>query len=275
MCSRQRPTVLIAIALCGLVWLSSPAAFAAGQIRLSYKLYGRGFHVMNVAVALSLNQYGYGIAVHDQTVGLMSVMVHTNLTSTATGRFKPDGVQPTHFESVGFSRGAQRTTVLDYVDGNPVVRQLTPPEPNRDPVAAASARGAIDTLSAIVGLVHRVQQTGRCDGSALLFDGLRLSRARAHTVGEQVVPAHDGALYPGTALRCNFESLEVGGFEHDEDQAEMHRPQHGSAWVAHVLPGAPALPVRISFHHPKLGMVTMVLTSAAAVKGAQATAALN
>ena len=272
--SMPRPTILIVIALYGLAWLSSPA-FAAGQLRLSYKLYGRGFHVMNVTVALSLTQYGYGIVVHDQTVGLVGVLVHTNLTSTATGRFGPDGVQPLHFESVGFSRGAQRTTVMDYVDGNPFVRQLTPPEPNRDPVNPASARGSVDTLSAIVGLVHRVQQTGRCDGNALVFDGLRLSRARAQTAGDQAVPPHDGALYRGTALRCDFHSLEIGGFEHDENEAAMRRPQDGSAWVTHVLSGAPALPVQIRFHHPKLGMVTMVLTSAAAVTGGQATAPLN
>ena len=269
-----RLTILLVLVLHGVAWLGSPA-FAAGEIRLSYKLYGRGFHVMNVTVALDLTQYGYGIAVHDQTVGLMSVMVHTNVTSSAAGRFAPGGVQPLHFESVGLSRGAQRTTVLDYVDGNPVVRQSTPPEPDRDPVDTASTRGGIDTLSAIVGLVHRVQQTGRCDGDALIFDGLRLSRAHAQTVGEQTVPMHDGALYRGTALRCDFESLETGGFAHDEDQAAMHRPQDGSAWVAPVLPGAPALPVQIRFHHPKLGMVTMVLTSAAAKTAAQATATLN
>ena len=189
-------------------------------------------------------------------------MMHTDVTSTATGRFVAGGVQPVHFESSGYSRGAQRDSVLDYVDGNPVVRVLSPQEPNRDPVPIAQARGSIDTLSAMADVMRRIELTGGCDGAARVFDGLRLSEVSAHTVGQQTVPEDSRSSYGGMALRCDFVSLEIAGFLHDSDEAKARKPQHGSVWVSRILPGAPPLPIRIVFENPKLGMASMFLTKA-------------
>lgn len=232
----------------------------ARSIRLNYALYGHGFHVLNVTVDMRLTPDAYSVRLHDRTAGFLSLMLHTDVTSTVSGRFTSSSVQPAHFESSGYSRGAQRNTVLDYVAGNPVVRVLTPAEPKRDPVDIAKARGSIDTLSAMADMVHQVQLTGRCDGRAMIFDGLRLSDVSSRTVGQQTVPQDSRSSYGGTALRCDFVSQEVGGFLHNEDEAKMRLPQHGTAWVSQVVQGAPALPVRVMFENPKLGMATMFLT---------------
>ena len=245
---------------------------AARTIRLSYVVYGRGFHVLDVVVDVRLTREGYSVRLNNHTAGFLSMMVHTNVTSTATGRFAPagtqPGVRPVRFESAGYSRGAQRRTVLDYVDGNPVVRVLTPAEPKRDPIDPAQARGSIDTLSAMADMMQQVQRTGGCDGQALVFDGLRLSRVSSTTAGRQPVAPDGRSPYGGTALRCDFVSLEIGGFLHNEEEAAMRRPQHGSAWVLPIIRDAPALPVRITFENPKLGMATMFLTKAEENPGA-------
>ena len=254
----------ISLALLALLAVADRRSVAAAPavIRLEYAVYGHGFHVLNVEADLRLTAAGYSIVLRDHSVGLIGLMMRTNVTSTATGRFVADGVQPLHFESIGFSRGARRSTVLDYVDMNPVVRLLTPSEPNRDPVDIRDARGSIDTLSAMADMVHAVQRNGRCDGSALIFDGLRLTQASARTAGEQTVPPDPRSPYGGAALRCNFTSIETGGFLHDDDEAKMRLPQHGSAWVKPILADAPALPVRVTFQNPKLGVVTMFLKQA-------------
>ncbi len=247
---------------------AAPAATAQGgepasrTIRLSYAVYGHGFHALDVVVDLRLTRQGYSVRLNNRTVGFLGLMLHTDVTSTATGRFLPRGVQPVRFASTGYSRGAQRDTVLDYVDGNPVVRTLTPVETRRDPVDPAQARGSIDTLSAMADMMHQVQQTGRCDGQALVFDGLRLSRVSSATRGQQAVTPDSRSPYAGGALRCDFVSLEIGGFLHNDEEAAMRKPQHGSAWVSPVVRDAPALPVRIMFENPKLGMATMFLTRA-------------
>ncbi len=236
---------------------------ASGVIRLTYVAYGRGFHVLNVEADLRLTPAGYSVVLHDYSVGLLSLMVHTNLTSTATGLFVAGGVQPLHFESTGFSRGAHRTAVLDYADGNPAVRVLTPPEPGREPVNRDTTGGSIDTLSAMADMVHAIQQTGHCNGSAVIFDGLRLTRVSARTEGEQEVPPSGLSPYGGRALRCDFTSLLIGGIpRHDVEDGKLPQPKHGSAWVAQVLPGQPALPVRVMFENAQLGMITLYLTKA-------------
>ncbi len=248
--------------------IQDAAGAASRGIRLSYALYGHGLHVLDVVADLRLTSAGYSVVLRDHSAGLLSLMVHTDVTSIAVGRFVGDTVLPLHFESAGFSRGAMRRTVLDYPDGNPVVRVLTPAEPRRDPVDIAQARGSIDTLAALAELVRRVDQTGSCDGGALIFDGLRLSRASSRGAGRQTVPQDDRSPYSGTALRCDFSSLEIGGFLHDDDEAQMRQPKTGSAWVASVLQGAPALPVRITFQSPKLGLATMFLIKVEALPAA-------
>nr|WP_321983179.1 DUF3108 domain-containing protein [uncultured Lichenicoccus sp.] len=237
-----------------------PDAAPAPPIRLDYALYGHGFHVMDVTVELLLTPDAYSVRLNDRTVGLLGFMLRANVTSTAQGRFVGDGVQPVRFTSIGYSRGAQRQTQLDYADGNPSVTVLAPPETRRDPVPITAARGSVDTLSAIAELVRKVERSGRCDGNALIFDGLRLTQTRSQTTGQQAVPRDPAAAYGGTALRCDFVSQQTAGFLHNDDEAQLHRPQHGTAWINRVVAGAPPLPVRITFEHPKLGLATMVLT---------------
>ncbi len=238
----------------------SAGSEASRAIRLSYTLYSHGFHVLNVVVDLRLSGQDYAVRLNDRTAGFLGLMLHTDVTSTVTGRFAAGGVRPSHFESAGYSRGAQRRTVLDYPDGNPTVRVLTPSEPRRDRVDPAQSIGSIDTLSAMADLVHQVQQDGRCDGHALVFDGLRLSQVSANTAGRQTVPQDARSPFGGAALRCDFVSLQTGGFLHNDEEARLREPQHGTAWVASVGEGLPALPVRITFENPKLGLATMFLT---------------
>ena len=265
MSRRQLRTGLLALALAAAAQAALAQSSGGGRdspraIRLRYTLYGHGFHVLNVVVELRLSGQGYSVRLNDRTAGFLGLMLHTDVTSTATGRFASGGVQPVRFESTGYSRGAQRQAVLEYAHGNPTVRVLTPNEPRRDRVDPAQTMGSIDTLSAMADMVHEVQQDGRCDGRALVFDGLRLTQVSARTMGRQTVPPDGRSPYGGTALRCDFVSLQVGGFLHNDEEARMRKPQHGTAWVAPVEQGLPALPVRISFESPQLGLATMFLT---------------
>ena len=71
-----------------------------------------------------------------------------------------------------------------------------------------------------------------------------------------------GAIFAGTALRCDFVGRMLAGFWLDRPHTTPGRPRGGSAWFASVQPGAPPLPVRMSFKTDWFGDVTMVLTAA-------------
>ena len=266
------PAARIVPALFGLccLWglrLTSPATAETtpapvAPIHLDYVLYSHSFHVMNLDVAMTLAPSGYAISLHDRTTGMIGMLLHSDTTSVASGRFDGDRAIPIDFASSGVSRGANRATRIAYADGEPRVETLTPVDPDREPVPAAATDHSIDSLSAIVELVRTVQATAGCDGSTRIFDGARLSRLTAHTVGRQPMPPNDESTYAGTALRCDFVGLQLGGFLHNADEARMRQPQTGTAWLQRVLPDAPLLPVRVTFEHPHLGVLTVLLVSA-------------
>ncbi len=240
--------------------LAAPAH--AATLDADYALSSHGFHLLDVGTRTQLTSAGYAITAHSRTVGLIGVLAHSDVTSVASGRFDGTRVRPDRYASTGRSRGADRTTQIAYPAHDPVVEVSLPAEPERDPVPPADARGSIDTLSAIVGLSRQVAETGRCDGTALLFDGHRLSRLDARTVGTEAVPDPSGAGFSGPALRCDFTSRQLGGFLHDANRARLMRPLHGSAWLAAPVPGAPIAAVRATFESPLFGTATLTLARA-------------
>ncbi len=272
------PAARLASALFGLcsLWLADPAAAQAVQpqpplsqspqaapIHLSYVILSHGFRVVTVEVTLTLAPGGYAISAHNQTSGMVDMLFHSDVTSVASGRFDGSRAVPTDYASSGNSRGANRITRIAYVNGMPEVRQLTPVDPDRDPVPAAATDHSVDSLSAMVELMHTVQTTGGCDGTTRIFDGSRLSTMTARTIGPQPMPpAEVDTPYGDTALRCDLTGLQLAGFLHDEDEAKMRLPQNGIVWLRTVLPDAPPLPVRVSFTHPHVGVLTAMLVGA-------------
>lgn len=254
----RRPAVLALLAACA----GAPSAQAV-TLDADYALSSHGFHLLDVDTRTQLTAAGYAITAHSRTVGLAGLLSRSDVTSVASGRFDGVRVQPDRYASSGRSRGANRTTELAYPAHDPVVTALQPSEPERDPVPAAQTRGSIDTLSAIVGLSRQVAETGRCDGTALVFDGHRLSRLEARTVGTEPVPDPSGAGFAGPALRCDFSSRQLAGFLHDANRARLMKPLHGSAWLAAPLPGAPVAAVRATFESPLFGTATLTLAHAA------------
>ncbi len=241
---------------------STPPASAAAPIHLDYVLYSHGLHVMNLQAEITLAPQGYAIRLHDQTTGMIGMLIRSDVTSVASGRFDGDRAVPVDFASSGTARGADRVTRIAYVNGAPQVREVRPIDPDRDRVPVAATDRSIDGLSAMVELVHTVAATGGCNGSVHIFDGIRLSSMTARTIGPRPMPVDDEAAFHGTALRCDFTGLQLGGFLHNADEALMRQPQNGTAWLQTVLPDAPPLPVRVTFSHPHLGMLTILLATA-------------
>jgi hypothetical protein len=233
-------------------------AAAAETLDTDYALSSHGLELIEMHTRVQLAASGYAISVHSKTVGIVGFLARGDVTSVASGRFDGVHVVPERFASSGHSRGADRSVRIGYRDGQPTVELSVPAEPDRDPVPVAATAGSIDTLSLVVGLSRQVAMTGRCDGVTLVFDGRRLSRLEAHTVGMEAVR---GDAFQGAALRCDFVSVQLGGFLHDADRARLRKPLRGSAWLAPPVPGAPVAAVKAVFEST-LGRATLRLTRA-------------
>jgi hypothetical protein len=237
---------------------------AAGKGQLSYSAYVAGLHVFSARATVAITPQHYAVDLDYRTTGLYGALVRGNLHSTVQGSFIGDTPAPQHFFSDGWWHGGPRETLIDYHHGLPDIRVLIPPNlAERDPVPAALEQGATEPLSAVAMLVRRLGETGRCEGSARLFDGRRLSEITVHTAGQQMLQAEGRSSFHGAATRCDFVGVQLAGFMHDADASD-HRPQYGSAWLAPILPATPPLPVRLSFHLGFLGDVTMYLTDSEA-----------
>ncbi len=234
---------------------------AHADTHLTYAAYAAGLNVLNVEAALDINPRSYRIEFVSRTAGAFGLLVHGEIRTAVAGLRTPDGVAPTRSYSYGTFRGVPRRIQIDYVAGQPDIRILEPAtEPDRDAVAPALWRDTIDPESAMAALIYRVNATGRCETTARIFDGRRLSDLRAVTAGTENLPVDGDAAYAGPALRCDFEGRQLAGFLRDADDAELKRVQHGSAWFAPVASGGQRVPVRITFSTRFFGSATMVLT---------------
>lgn len=247
-------------ALClGLLFV--PAAARADPVQASYAAYAGGLNVMNLDASFDVAPTQYRARLNWRTAGAFSLAVSGGQETSVEGHFARGRAVPHRFYSGGTVRGEHRVTQMDYQGGQPVIRQLIPPvEKEREPVPAGSQANTIDTISAMAELIQKVNQTGRCEGSATTFDGRRLAVLQARTVAQEFLPPYSRSSFSGNALHCAFDGKILAGFRLDEDRQTQQREQHGDAWFASVTPGGPMIPIRISFHTRWFGDATMYLS---------------
>ena len=250
--------------------LCAPAARAqpAPELHAGYDVYAVGVPVAVLNTGFALGPSGYRIDLSFHTTGLIGWLYRGHQQSGVEGQWQGDRPAPTRFAGDGVWGGRARQTLIDYADGQPLVRSLVPPnDEEREPVPPALQANSVDALSAIAMLIRRVARTGRCEAEATTFDGRRAVDVAARTVGEEVLPPSTRSIFTGRALRCDFEGRLLAGFLRDGDQAELRRPRHGSAWLAQIEPGGPPIPVRVDFETRWFGPATMYLTGARSGKG--------
>ena len=261
-------------ALWFVVLLALPVvAFAEGptEAHLSYETYAAGLHVAEVDAGVGLGASGYQIELAYHTTGITSVFLHGHQYDSVSGNWSGLAPRPSLFAAQGLWHGEPRVARIEYDEGMPVIRELTPPNnEEREPVPGALQRNTIDTVSALAQLLHTVEQTGRCDATVRTFDGRRLVEVRAMTVGEEMLRPSSRSIFAGKALRCDFSGHLVAGFKLGDDRDRQARPLNGSAWLAPLGLGGAALPVRMTFQTRWVGTATMYLTAAGTGAGIEA-----
>jgi hypothetical protein len=258
---RMIKPVLLAACLFAPAAVAQEANAPPPPIHVTYSAYAHGFNVIDLDATLVIAPARYKVELNFALVGVLGVVLHADGKTVVSGRFAGTHAQPEELYSAGHFRGDPRVTQVVWRGGNPQILQLQPPnDTERDPVPVAMQVNTIDTLSAMAALIHQVSESGKCDGYDRTFDGRRLSEISAHTVGEETLDPTSRSAFRGTALRCNFEGKQLAGFRRDQDQEELSRVQHGSAWFARVQPGEPPVPVRVEFETPQFGQTTMYLT---------------
>lgn len=241
--------------------LTVPTARAEEPTRLLYRTYAIGLHIADAEGVLGSGPWTYQIGLSFRTVGVARAIFAGQQTNAVRGTWNAHIPQPEQYRAAGIWRGEDRTTLIDYTGGIPVVRQLLPPlEPERETVPEALRANTTDTLSALAALVRAVARTGSCETILRIFDGRRLAEIVARSAGETNLEPTSRSVFAGPALRCDFVSRVLAGFRPDEGSKTDYRPLRGSAWIGRIAVDGPPIPVRLTIETRWFGDATSYLT---------------
>lgn len=263
-----RFVLLVLLPLLVLVLPGAAARAEPPPARLGFAIYSTGLNVMVIDSQADIGPDSYRIDLAYRSTGLFGTLFPSTIDSMVQGTWSGVEPRPQRFASWGTFRSAPRRVMIEYVAGQPALRELEPAsEEDRDPVPPEMQRNTIDTLSAMAFLVRQVAKTGGCDGQVRSFDGRRVIEITARTAGRETLRSDYRSSFAGVALRCDFAGRQLAGFKQDVSESERKRVNESSAWLAPILPDQPALPVRIVFETRFFGNATAFLT--AAVPGAR------
>lgn len=236
---------------------AAPVPAPQGQAKVVLEGYALALPVARAEISLNLGPAGYGILASYRTSGILGAIASGAQTATVSGRWRGEGASPGLLRSDGSYHGAPHHTAVDFAATPPATRVLEPAEDGREPVPASRTAGSIDPFSMLALAIHRLQQTGRCDLSALVFDGRRLGRVTMRDRGEETLPSSGRSNFAGPAHRCEMEGQLLAGFKRGETTREQ-QPKHGTVWFAPTGgAGEPPMPVRGLFDTPWVGQVAM------------------
>jgi hypothetical protein len=208
---------------------------AAEPWRAEYALTLAGVRVMEAQITFDILGPRYRVETRIRSRGLATMISRGDQVTRSEGAWRGNDPVPLRYSSQGSWRGTARQVAIDYVAGEPRVTTLVPTEDMpRTPIPRADLRGTVDSLTALASLARVVDRTGRCEGSARMFDARRLSVLVARTHGQ----AEDG-------LHCSVESRQLGGIPTDRDPDAASQPQTVEAWFARPEEGGPAVPLRV------------------------------
>ncbi len=250
------------------LWLAGASAPAVAASVLHYTARLRGIAFFDVTYCLALDSGRYQAVINARTLGLAEMLVHGRVAGRAVGSIAGDAVKPDGYAEYGRISGDSYNLSLDYPSGDPVVRSVSPPpDTYRQVVPPSALAGAIDGMSAIVLETLVVTRTGACQGAALVFDGRQLRRLTTQTGGHDTLERSARLDFSGSALRCDTASVMLAGFLKNKAVGPQASPRFSKAWLAPVLPGGPALPVRFAFDADLLGDIIVDLDHATADPG--------
>lgn len=238
---------VVAIALGALM----PVSRAAEPVRLSlaYEVYSGGFHVVAFDLDLALMAQTYDVTARMRTTGLLSWVLDWTHVYRSTGGLAGPGLDPRHHRSDGMFRGRPRLVEIAYTGGEASTIRVVPPlhdDGDREEVTPEQRRGALDPISAILALVRAVSDGRGCEARVAVFDGRRRYDMNFTDRGLHPLRETRYSAFAGTARQCEFEFVPIAGYvQRRAENENTRRLESGRAWLAPVVSGAPAAPVRV------------------------------
>ena len=225
-------------------------ASAQPDIALDYRIYMGGIAVMSMQTRIALESEvavsaPYRIDVSARTVGIIDRIKPLSFKARSWGEASPAGLRVERYESVSTKRSKPKRLSIDFVNANAPVAVFDPPPD--DPVIqppASMMNGIIDPPGAFMVVLHAIATNGDCGGTINIYDGKRRYDFVFDEKKADKLEKSDLSIFNGRAVRCHAAVVQRHGFKR-KTWSLGGIPTELTVWFAEVLPGTPAVPVRL------------------------------
>lgn len=256
--------------------LSAPAyATEANLQKMEYDVYAGGFHVVEAHLDSDLSKVSrYRLELGAKTRGFLGDIAPWHGVFKTNGWYdnKTGAAQPEIHQSITTFRNEEEIKTYKYnKDGTFQEYSIKDPDPANDgspkPVANELTDNTTDALSATFAVMHKIAQTGSCEGSDDVFDGKRSYTLIFKEKGKSELKANNYNVYSGPATECTVEVKPGAGKWHEKPRGWMSIQEQGvergkmpTVWFANMQEGGPAVPVKILVK-TEYGALVMHLTA--------------
>jgi hypothetical protein len=248
---RLAPTLLLLVGAALPLGDRAASAPASGVLRLAYVGYLDEARVARLDIDLDLAGAGpglgdrYRLSLAAGLIGPLGKLFPFHLTAGARGSAGRAGVRPERFDAATELWEDRRAVALTYRPNGGVVLASDPPtEEGNRAIAGGLADRTVDPVSGGLALLDRAARDGACGGRVRVFDGVRRYDLEASPAGRSAVTRQGDVIYSGPAEECRLGLKPLQGFPEEAIRQGAY-PTAARVWLAPVVAGAPALPVRL------------------------------
>ncbi len=220
-----------------------------------YEVYAGGINAVSAEVGVSESKDRYSLEVKAWTKGFLAKLAPWSGTFETKGWLQKNTEMPELHKSVALWRDEEEVKEYSYgKDGS--FKKLTITEEGEDKspekIEDELTQGTIDALTATLRVMKKVTETGKCEGTAEVFDGdRRFELTYAHKEDEALLKT-DYNVYEGPTAVCEVEVTPKGGKWHSKPRGWLSIQEQGrergslpTLWMASIDGKAPAIPVKI------------------------------
>ena len=222
-----------------MAWLAPAESLAesrAAPLTLGYQVAWGNFALAEAEIAYRQSDSRYHLVGRGRTQGLLEWFVTWHGRSETEGLLAPGGRRPLAHQSEGTWNDQTRFTQVDWADpGKPLTETRPPPDPEQvTPVPEAATLGTSDPFTALLDVLDRLAETGRCEAEAKIWDGRRRYDMAVSHLGPETLVADRPWAYAGPAIGCALSHQRIGGFWRDSEVPVAGRRV---VWAAEIAPG--------------------------------------
>ena len=248
--SRATPVAccLVAVFASLLGPVNSFAKSKTTSLQLTYEVEWGDVDVATTTADWVFGEDTFELVATSRTVGLTDALRKYRGRTELVGRIEDGRHVPLSLAISGVSKRRSREAFTSWAPETGATTTQRQPELDLDrvfPLADEHIDGAIDPFSAMLNALTTVAQTGSCEGSARIYDGLRTSKLTLYDFGVAVVEKDRAFAYGGKTVVCGLVGKPTGGHQRKSRwRKKQPKPGDIKIFVAEVRPDL-FLPVRL------------------------------